>query len=343
LIPKYKSRSFLKLLWNNYIGGLNMGKDSEWSVFLSDESRYADFINGFALNGQQIVKEDDIQELDTRMFLRLWLRDRYTGKTRDILRRAVFGVNFVIVGVEDQEHMDYSYPARNLAYDAGEYEKQMRKLKKYVRHHAKGLSAGEFLYGFRKEDSLHPVITFVLYTGEEAWEKPRSLWDILDFTDIPEELRGYVPDYRINVIDVRRLKDTSMFNTDLKAVLDFLRCADNDEKLKSLVESEPYFQNMEEDAFDVVTSYTHAGKLKIEKEKFQEGGRVNMIKALEDWERKAKEEGRKKGQEEGQKSGVRIASIRFIFNMHRKGYSVEEIADVSEKSVDEVRDILKKQ
>jgi hypothetical protein len=42
-----------------------MGKDAEWSVFLSDERRYADFINGFALNGQQLVTEDDIQELDT--------------------------------------------------------------------------------------------------------------------------------------------------------------------------------------------------------------------------------------------------------------------------------------
>jgi hypothetical protein len=332
LIPKYKSRSFLRLLWNNYIGGeQNMGKDSEWSVFLSDESRYADFINGFALNGQQIVTEDDIQELDTRMFLRLWIKDRYTGKTRDILRKAVFGVNFAIVGVEDQEHMDYSYPARNLAYDAGEYEKQMRKLRKYVRHNVKGLSVGEYLYGFRKEDRLHPVITFVLYTGEEPWEKPRSLWDILDFTDIPEALRRYVPDYHINVIDVRRLEDTSMFHTDLKSVLDFLRCADNDWKLKELVESEPYFQNMEEDAFDVVTSYTHADKLKISKEKYQKRGCVNMVKALEDWERKAKEEGRV------------VASIRFIFNMHRKGYSVEEIADISEKSVDEVRDILKKQ
>jgi hypothetical protein len=325
-----------------------MGKDAEWSVFLSDERRYADFINGFALNGQPLVTEDDIQELDTRVFIRRRFKEhnRYIGKARDIKRKVVFGVNFTIIGIEDQENMDYSYPARNLAYDAGEYEKQLRKIKKYVHRYAKGISAGEYMYGFRKEDRLHPVITFVLYTGEKPWNEPCSLWDILDFMDIPEALRKYVPDYRINVIDVRRLNDTSMFRTDLKEVFDFLRCTDDTEKLKTLVESDPYFQEMEDDAFDLVMSYSNANKIKLSKEKYREGGRVNMIKALEDWESEAKEQGwelgRDAGREEGHESGVRITSVRFIFNMYRKGYSVEEIADISEKSVEEVKDILEK-
>ncbi len=35
-----------------------MGKDAGWKVFLSDDERYADVINGIGCKGKQIVKKD---------------------------------------------------------------------------------------------------------------------------------------------------------------------------------------------------------------------------------------------------------------------------------------------
>lgn len=59
-------------------------------------------------------------------------------------------------------------------------------------------------------------------------------------------------DYRINVIEIRKLENTVVFQTDVRQVFDFIRCAEDKELLKELVENDAYYQNMEEDAFDVV-------------------------------------------------------------------------------------------
>ena len=61
----------------------------------------------------------------------------------------------------------------------------------------------EFLSGFRKDSRLWPCITFALYFGEN-WDGSRDLHGILDMRDIPEELRAYVNNYPIHVIEVRK-------------------------------------------------------------------------------------------------------------------------------------------
>ena len=40
--------------------------------------------------------------------------------------------------------------------------------------------------------------------------------------------------------------------------------------------------------------------------------------------------------------GIAIGETRFILSMHKKGYTLEQIADVAEKSIDEVRAIIEK-
>jgi hypothetical protein len=251
---------------------MRMKKDAGWNVFFSDERRYADFVNGCACRGQQAVTAEDVQETDTRISLRMRLdrRQGYVNKFRDMARRVIFGVNFVIIGLEDQEEKDYAYPVRNMFYDVGEYEKQLRKIRKQLRRNRKGLSSGELLYGFRGIDRLKPVVTFLLYAGEEPWERPMDLWDMLDFTDIPLEMKQYIQNYKVNLIDIRRMEDTSVFQTDLRQVFDFIRCSNDKIKLKSLVENEPYFQHMDEDAFEVTTNYAHVDKLNMNMEEYQE-------------------------------------------------------------------------
>lgn len=67
--------------------------------------------------------------MDTKVRLGGWkgLRRRQKRRKvlyRDLVRKTPFGVNFAIVGIENQEEIDYALPLRVLCYDAGEYEKQ---------------------------------------------------------------------------------------------------------------------------------------------------------------------------------------------------------------------------
>ena len=321
-----------------------MGKDMGWKGFLSDDERYADVINGIGCRGEQVVKKENLQEMDTQTgFLRspkfihkiIQSRKRHV-KVRDCIRKVAFGTNFAIIGIENQETMDYSIPLRNMSYDVDAYEKQAAKIRKEVRKFYKGLSTGEYLYGFWRNDRLFPAVTFILYAGSKPWEGPKSLHEMLDFTDIPEELKEMVADYKINLVEIRKLEDTSVFKTDVRQVFDFIRCSNDKNALKKLVETDDYYKNMEEDAFDVAVQYTNATELIEAKEYYEKEGAVDMCKALTELIADGKQEGR----EEGKQLGKDEKLTELVVKKVKKGLSVSEIADVLEEDEETIRKII---
>ena len=155
-----------------------MEKDKQWVKFFEDNARYSDVINGIGCNGEQVIRPDDLTELDTKM----------NGKYRDMLRKAAFGVGFANIGIENQETVDYSMPIRIMEYDIASYRKQKARIVRRNRRKIKQkkinlsqLERGEFLYGFLKADRVYPTVTFVLYAGKERWTGPKRLHDVIDF------------------------------------------------------------------------------------------------------------------------------------------------------------------
>lgn len=57
-----------------------------------------------------------------------------------------------------------------------------------------------FLSGMNKSDRIHPIITLIFYYGESPWDSPVTLSGMM--TDIPEELRPFFSDYKINLIQI---------------------------------------------------------------------------------------------------------------------------------------------
>jgi len=208
-------------------------------------------------------------------------------------------MNFAIIGIENQDEIDYELPIRIMNYDALHYKKQVASISKNVRANPHGLESGEYLYGFKKDSRLYPVITFILYAGEKPWIAATSLHEIIDFTDIPDTLRNMVSDYKIQVIDIRRLQDTSIFKTDVRYVFDFLRCCENRDTLLELVSKEAYYQNVDQDAYEVIAKYANTkGIVNLETYKNQNGG-IDMCKGLRDLIADSKAEGHMEGRMEG--------------------------------------------
>lgn len=271
-----------------------MEKDVSWKVYFRDDDRYADVINGIGFGGRQLVTGGELEEADTQTIFG-GLQDRSLGiaikggrrrmrriRTRDMLRKVAFGVSFAMIGLENQELVDYAMPLRGMIYDAGEYEKQAGKIRKILRKQ-KGLRAGEYLYGFGKDSKLCPVVTFVLYGGREPWDGPRTLHEMLDIEGLPEEMRELVADYPLHLVDIRRLKDTDVFKTDVKQVFDFIRCAEDKEELFKLVQDDASFRCMEEDAYEVATNYAGAEELiKVKDEYRGKDGKIDMCQALKE-------------------------------------------------------------
>ena len=293
--------------------------------YYSDNRRFADLINGIVCNGIPSVKQEDLSEMDT---------ETGQGKRRDLVRKAVFGVNFAVLGLENQEKLDYRLPLRVLGYEAGEYEHQAAEIYREIRRSGRNsdteLSSGEYLYGFRKSDRLHPVITIILYYGEEEWDGSRDLHGILDFQDIPEQIRQYVQNYRIHVIDVRRME-----RTDLRQVFDLIRFSGNRERLRDLIEQEPAYGKLEEDAFDFASSYVGLRELSKWKEAVREGERFNMKTGFQMYEDEFLERGRAEGKEIGRVEATRsVIQSALALNL-----PVEQIAQICSCGVDRVRQI----
>ena len=278
-----------------------MGKDTGWKGFLSDDARYADVINGVGCNGKQVVKKEDLQEMDTQtgMFRGSKFIHRFSQlgkgnvKVRDCLRKVAFGTNFAIIGIENQDTMDYSIPLRNMSYDVDAYERQATKIRKETRKKHKGLSAGEYLYGFKKDDKLLPAVTFILYSGSKSWDGPKTLHEILDFTDIPE-------------------------------------------RLKEMVAADDYYKNMEEDAFDVVVQYTNATELIEAKEYYEKDGEVDMCKALTDLIESGRAEGKEIGKDEKLREQVE-KKVKKGLSIPEIADALEEKAKDIEKIVAELQ------
>ena len=66
----------------------------------------------------------------------------------------------------------------------------------------------------------YPVITLVLYFGKTPWKKPLCLYDVID---VPEFLKPFVNDFKINIIDVPRLtpEQVKKYKGDFQIIADY--------------------------------------------------------------------------------------------------------------------------
>lgn len=293
-----------------------MGKEDEALCrYFADNERYADLINGLVLKGKEIIKAEDLTVQDSR---NNGAEKRKGSKYRDMLRRAAFGANFAIIGVENQKEVHYLMPVRCMGYDVREYERQTRESRKKVRQE-QGVSQAEFLSGFRKEDKLHPCITLVLYYGDD-WDGGTDLYSLLDFSEIPQELKGLINNYNVHVIDVKNIENTDVFRTDLKQVFEFIKYAKDKQKLKELRQKDASYLELDDDAYDVAVAFTGAEKL-LGKRK--ENG--NMVcKALDELLQDERAEGREEGALGVLLHLVRDGLLNLSVAAERAGMKVED-------------------
>ncbi|MBR6626561.1 MAG: Rpn family recombination-promoting nuclease/putative transposase [Lachnospiraceae bacterium] len=269
-----------------------MRRDELLKSYLSDNTRYADLINGYVFEGRQVVRPEDVTELDSQTGYR-------NGRTkhRDLLRKTALGMNFAIVGVENQDYVDYLMPMRVMGYDVGEYQRQAAIRRKELNRYWNG-TKDEMLSGFCKKDLLTPCITLVLYYGLD-WDGAKDIHSLLNLKDIPPEVLKWVSNYSINLINIRQIKDMDIFITDLKQVFSFIKYSEDKILLRRLVNEDPSYRQLEPEAYDVAVAFTRAKELAAVRDEYIKGGRVDMCKALTEMLQDERSEGIEQGIEQG--------------------------------------------
>lgn len=309
-----------------------MGKnDIYMKRWLSDKKRFADLMNGFLFGGKQVFSPQNLRFENKEQEIVLREPDGTEvaiHRYRDITMVSDDGARIVILACENQEEIHYAMPVRGMLYDALSYAEQVRQIKKGRKEKKKLKGNAEFLSGLMKEDRLFPVVTVVFYYGGESeWDGQTELHGLLGIDRKEYKLlKKYVPNYKINLIDLKKLSDISCFQTDLQIILGMLKYRKNKTDLQNYIYSnKDYFSNIDEDSYNAARVLL--GSENVLKGEKQESGGIDMCKALDDWYQDGVNEGIEQGREQGiralmqvlQKEGFDRAKI---LNELQEGFSL---------------------
>ena len=160
--------------------------DSACRTFLSNDVSFASFINAVVFEGGQLIHPENLvrYENDTAFIINDSKRIEDKKRRRDIVVKSDINGIYCILGVEHQSSVDQAMVVRCAIYEMLEYLKQLEN-KEYKR--------------------LVPQIMVAFYTGPKKWNVPVKL---SDYFEILEELKKYINDWKIILVDVKEM-DTS--------------------------------------------------------------------------------------------------------------------------------------
>ena len=204
-------------------------------------------------------------------------------------------IRLALLGVENQLAIDMDMPLRVIGYDGSSYRDEMNH-DEIVIDEVTGKK-----HKIRHE--RYPVVTIVLYFGKTPWKKPLRLYDVLKISD---ELKPFVSDYKINLIDVPRLtgEQVEKFTSDFQIIADyFVQLNESNDyvpKDKTIKHADSFLKLM-----SVLTQddkYVEMGKkISHEREEF------NMCKVLD----KVEARGEARGQAIGEARGKAIGEAKW--------------------------------
>ena len=237
---------------------------------------FADIINGLLFDGEQVLQQESL--IDAQTFSMYKADGQLHRQDRDVAKYWVdqhgerITVRLAFLGIENQSNYDPDMPLRVIGYDGAVYRAELSQKDRY------------------------PVVTLVLYFGDMPWGRNRTLYDVVH---IPEKLRPFVNDYKINLFEIANLPEEAVnhFHSDFRTVIDY------------------FISSRREQVYELKNSadFTHVDELltlmsvltqdnRFEESLEGEGGKPQNMSSLLD---RVEERGRQKGLDEGHQEGFR--------------------------------------
>lgn len=291
--------------------------DIKTKQYVSQPEVFADLFNHLIYNGEEVLKPENLTPRDTTEIALPYGSDTDTTpvqKYRDVLKSAVVmqdddAAYLLILGAENQTHVHYAMPVKNMVYDALNYASQVADLSRKHKQNKDSKTKEDYLSGMHKGDRLTPVITLVVYFGQRIWDGPVSLHEML--TTQNKSLLRFVPDYKINLLTPVSMTDAELdkFHTDFKELAAFIRCGRDKDAMVDLVQNNKKFKHMDLLTAEVANDVTRSNLKLVPNEK----GEVDMCIAITG----IREDGRNEGRAEGRAEGVIIGEETILKLMNK--------------------------
>ena len=182
-------------------------KDTTEKILEAHNDVFSDIMNVYLYEGKRLIKEDELEAASvTTGYV---FDDALRAQERDVCKHwKKENVQLALLGIENQSDIDRDMPLRIIGYDGAAYRGQLKVDKN---------QDGSF---HRNHRSRYPVVSVVIYYGQNRWNRPLKLKDVLQ---VPEGLENFVSDYKMNVMDLRRLSRevVDRFKSDFWFVADY--------------------------------------------------------------------------------------------------------------------------
>lgn len=318
-----------------------MGKSNDvWVRYFRDKRRFADLFNGICFRGKQILKPEmllegsEVYESSSVVRENLQSMKKIHGGSRDI--KMYYGDKeiFRMLAVEDQNKVDYSMPLRCMQYDTMEYGKQLSELRKKNEAEKDYTNGAEKICKIKKTDRLIPVYTLCLYHGEEKWDGPRSLKDMMDFSSDEDGMSNLFVDYKFLLFCLNEEVDLSIFQTEIRQLFEILKYRKDKAGLKHFLEDNQEYSHVDAETMEVVSVALNAPNIWEERDRYtaeEDEEEYNMCQALREW---IEDE-----HITGQAEGAKLKLIELVCKKLAKGKQIEMIADELEEEISAIRQI----
>lgn len=315
-----------------------MGKlNTAMRAFLGERERFADLFNGVFFQGKPVIRADRLREAsETYSDITAAPMDR----TRDLKMVTGDGETLRILALENQTNIDYTLPYRCMQYDALEYGRQLQELKKYNKTRKTLSSPAERLCGITRQDRLAPVYTLCLYHGEEPWDGPLSLRDMVDFGADREDMGRFFTDYPITLFCVNEQDNFQMFHTELREVFTVMHCRQNKRLLYDIFLQNPACRALDAETLKIMSIILNAPTLWNKRNKYilknqtKDREEYDMCQAMRELLADAEAAGRKQGINQGISQGINQGAAdktrTIVSNMLTRGMSDEDICAIAE-------------
>ncbi|MBD5454835.1 MAG: Rpn family recombination-promoting nuclease/putative transposase [Lachnospiraceae bacterium] len=291
-------------------------KDITLKDYFSDRRRYADLLNGSVFCGQQMIKAEELRDMDTVQSK----SDSYAVLERinDIaMKQTKGGSIFAVWVVANQEKVDYSMPARVMLQEALAYDKQIKDIKRKNQQDKENTFAGsgEFLSGIKREDRLYPVITLVVYWGEEKWQGAKSLHDMICFGEdntFAETLKTLVPEYPLHFLNLSEVHDYQNFHSEIKMLFELYDRRNDKAEFYKYLHSNEDCRKIDEETLWALGKMLNINAEKLKNRTIsEEGGKSDMCRAIEELIEDGRVEGKAAGVLEGDAARI-VKSIESV-------------------------------
>ena len=200
----------------------------------------------------------------------------------------------------------------------------------------------------KQKKHLEPIIPILLYQGREKW-KVRSLTELID--QLPEELRGYIPQFEILFLDIARLEDKTIENITnvfVRSALFIQKYRTSlPDKMEQILQIFKKIETLSErnlmgHIFVYFAHNVHFSTQIIDKimTSLPTSTQKEFKSIYDHFTELGIEKGIQKGREEGLQQGLQQTKIATILRGYKSEISIDVIADLVDMSIEEVKGII---